>query len=348
MTIIVNHMINNRPKISIVVPVYNVRTYLDKCVNSIINQTYDDIEVILVDDGSTDGSSDICDHFSNLPNVQVFHKQNGGLSSARNFGFEKVTGDYVCFIDSDDYLGESYISQYLAGVNENADIIIGDYTITIGNSSKEYEYTSDVVKGLYECEKDNIFLQRLITRGEFMSVWRNMYSIRFLHSINLTFTSEREVFAEDDLYNTIAYYYSKRIFKVDSVDYFHMINKGSLSQSYRPGLFHMDMRRFWMKMDFLKEKSSSYIPALEASLPNIIANALYKESLCPYKQAVKNIREIASSSSETFAKYAKVKNKYCLQYFFARKRLYFLVVLLSKLFAFCEPVYRFITLNLRK
>lgn len=338
-----------QPKISIVVPVYNVRTYLDKCVNSIITQTYENLEIILVDDGSTDGSSDICDHFSIIPNIKVIHKKNGGLSSARNVGLEKATGDYVCFVDSDDYLGDGYIIKYLAGVEEGADIIVGDYTITIGNSNKRYEYASDVAKGLYECEHDNIFLQRLIARGDFMSVWRNMYSVSFLHSINLTFTSEREIFAEDDLFNTIAYYFSKCIFKVDSVDYYHMINKGSLSQSYRPGLFRMEMKRYSLKMDFLKEKApSSYLSSLEATLPSILSNVLYKESLCSYKQAIINIQEIVNSKSEVFSKYNKVRSKYCLQYYFAGKHLFILVVIISKLFAFCEPIYRFVTLNLRK
>lgn len=92
-------------KFSIVVPVYNVKQYLEKCLNSILNQTYKNFELIIVDDGSNDGSKDICDEYlKKNKKIKVIHKQNGGLSDARNFGVEKACGDYLLFIDSDDYI----------------------------------------------------------------------------------------------------------------------------------------------------------------------------------------------------------------------------------------------------
>lgn len=95
--------------ISVVVPVYNVENYLAKCINSILNQTYSNIEVILVDDGSTDSSSQICNNFAeNDSRINVIHKPNGGVSSARNIGIEVATGDYICFVDSDDWLELDY------------------------------------------------------------------------------------------------------------------------------------------------------------------------------------------------------------------------------------------------
>lgn len=98
-------------KISVVVPVYNVRTYLEKAVYSIINQKYENLEIILVDDGSTDGSGELCDQLKEIDNrVVVYHKENGGLSSARNCGARKATGNYVIFIDSDDYIHSEMIS----------------------------------------------------------------------------------------------------------------------------------------------------------------------------------------------------------------------------------------------
>ena len=95
----------NNNRISVIVPVYNVKDYLERCFNSIIHQTYQNLEIILIDDGSTDGSGELCDELSKRDGrVRVVHKQNGGLGSARNAGMEKATGDVFSFIDSDDWI----------------------------------------------------------------------------------------------------------------------------------------------------------------------------------------------------------------------------------------------------
>ncbi len=119
----------NMKKISIVVPVYNVQKYLSKCIDSLINQTYKDIEIILVDDGSLDGSGNICDAYAKKDKrIKVIHKKNGGLSDARNKGIEIATGEYITFIDSDDYVSLKYCETlYKLIKKHNADISIGNY-----------------------------------------------------------------------------------------------------------------------------------------------------------------------------------------------------------------------------
>ena len=93
-----------KPLISIIIPVYNVEKYINCCIDSIVNQTYRNIEVIIVDDGSTDDSLKICNLYSQQDKrVKTFHKENSGLSDARNFGFKQSTGEYILFIDSDDF-----------------------------------------------------------------------------------------------------------------------------------------------------------------------------------------------------------------------------------------------------
>ncbi len=104
------------PELSIVVPVYNVHTYLRKCVGSILSQDYTDFEVLLVDDGSTDGSAGICDEFAaNDARVRVFHKPNGGVSSARNYGIDRIKGRYLIFADADDWFSEHSFSILMEG-----------------------------------------------------------------------------------------------------------------------------------------------------------------------------------------------------------------------------------------
>ena len=105
-------------KVSVIVPVYNVEKYLDECVNSIINQSYSNLEIILVDDGSSDTSGQKCDTYKAVDNrIKVIHKKNGGLSDARNVGIEIATGEYISFIDSDDYVSEIFIESLVNKVN---------------------------------------------------------------------------------------------------------------------------------------------------------------------------------------------------------------------------------------
>ena len=113
-----------RELISVIVPVYNVEQYLKKCVDSIVNQTYKNLEIILVDDGATDSSGEICDELEKLDNrIKVYHKENGGLSDARNYGVARATGSYIGFVDSDDFIdAEMYEKLYEAIIKEDADV----------------------------------------------------------------------------------------------------------------------------------------------------------------------------------------------------------------------------------
>ncbi len=144
--------------VSVVVPVYNVKAYLEKCINSILNQTYKNLEIIIVDDGSTDGSSDVCDQFLEKDNrVFVIHKENGGVVSARQAGIDKAKGEYVIAIDSDDWIEPIMISElYTLAVENNADIVSSGYYRESGDTHgividgvKEGVYSDDNKEFLY-------------------------------------------------------------------------------------------------------------------------------------------------------------------------------------------------------
>ena len=100
-------------RVSVIVPVYNAKDYIIRCIDSILEQTFKDIELILIDDGSTDGSELICDRYKSNNTVKVIHQENRGVSSARNRGLEVATGTYVAFVDSDDYLEKNMLQQML-------------------------------------------------------------------------------------------------------------------------------------------------------------------------------------------------------------------------------------------
>lgn len=133
----------NSELISVIVPVYNVEQWVQECINSIILQTYKNIEIIIVDDGSTDNSGTICDQIaSNDTRIKVFHKENGGLSDARNFGIDKACGKWITFIDSDDsIMNDTIETLYQLAVNTSADIAVCQYLLIDENGN---EITRDV------------------------------------------------------------------------------------------------------------------------------------------------------------------------------------------------------------
>ena len=129
-------------KVSVIVPIYNVEEYINKCVDSILNQTFKEFELILVDDGSTDNSGNICDTYKSIDDrVHVIHKNNGGLSDARNFGIEAATGEFLYFIDGDDFIHEDTLeSMYNSIMKTNSDIAICNMVRYYGETDTEKFY----------------------------------------------------------------------------------------------------------------------------------------------------------------------------------------------------------------
>ena len=132
-----------RTKLSVVVPVYNVENYLKKCIDSILSQTFKDFELILVDDGSTDNSGHICDEYDyQYEKVKVIHKENGGLSSARNAGIEIASGEYISFIDSDDYIDSNmFLNMIEALQNTNKDIAACGRVVDLWGEKEKIEFS---------------------------------------------------------------------------------------------------------------------------------------------------------------------------------------------------------------
>ncbi|CAG0901996.1 unnamed protein product, partial [Cyprideis torosa] len=120
--------VNQMAKVSVIVPVYNTALYLDKCLSSLLNQSFTDIEVIVVNDGSTDNSQEIIDHYGNLDGrIRVYKKENGGLSDSRNYGLGQIQGDYIAFVDSDDWIDVDMIEKmHNLATHSLADIVICD------------------------------------------------------------------------------------------------------------------------------------------------------------------------------------------------------------------------------
>ena len=133
--------------LSIIVPVFNTEQYIPRCIGSILSQSFTDFELLLIDDGSTDGSGDICDEYAEKDNrVHVFHKENGGVSSVRNLGLDEAKGEWACFVDSDDELLPNGLQIMVDGISEEVDLVMAGYETFDDNGALIYSVDTKVSK----------------------------------------------------------------------------------------------------------------------------------------------------------------------------------------------------------
>ena len=222
--------------VSIIVPVYNVENYIDDCIKSLVKQSYKNIEVLLIDDGSTDQSSNKCDSWGKEDSrIRVFHQNNAGLSAARNLGLKNMKGKYVTFVDSDDLVEPNMIKHLLEGIERyNADTCIGGYKrIT---DTKRILYVNAYEKKEYvDKEVTNELLPRLIGGlpdkhdSIKMAVWNVLFSRNLIVNNELKFVSEREIMSEDIIWDINYFVNSKKVCVVDTTEYLYRVRQGSLS-----------------------------------------------------------------------------------------------------------------------
>lgn len=188
---------DKKPLISIIIPVYKVEEYLNDCVQSVIHQTYKNLEIILVDDGSPDKCPDMCDDYSKIDSrILALHKKNGGLSSARNYGLDHCKGDYIAFVDSDDYLQSNAIANLVNGFKLNKKI-----AIVSGNVLKvQNDIISPYIKK-WQSKKNRIivaqdFAKQLLSTNRNFTVWSKLYRADIMKNIRF----REGVLNEDSLF----------------------------------------------------------------------------------------------------------------------------------------------------
>ena len=230
--------------VSVVLPIYNVEKYLNRCIESVVRQTYKKIEIILVDDGSPDGCPKKCDDWAKRDGrIKVVHKKNAGLGYARNTGIENASGEYICFFDSDDYIADDTIEKvYEAVKKENADVGIFGFSTVDKNGN-----VTNVIVPKTKCQKyvgENIltaFLPDLISWDPDngvatdlrMSAWNAIYSMELIKRSSWRFVSEREIISED-VYSLLDLYHDvKTVMVVPEAFYFYCENETSLTHSYK-------------------------------------------------------------------------------------------------------------------
>lgn len=273
--------------ISIIVPIYKVERFIRQCVESIINQTYRNLEIILVDDGSPDNCPSICDEYAGLDSrIKVVHKENDGLISARKAGLEASQGEYVCFVDGDDYI-EPDMYEHIADAieNTNADCVITQFYYEYPDNPEKSDYklskpfyTRDEIEN--EIFPTMLFDNRYYHFGIFPNCWTKVFKRELLEK-HLPGVDNRIRMGEDIAFTYPCIMECKSIAFVDKALYHYRINPESMTKAYDPDLQNI----IYLPYDALVKKSKELDVDLSGQLPYYL---LYLTNFLIRNEAYKN------------------------------------------------------------
>lgn len=263
-------------KISIIIPVYNVEKYLDQCIQSIVNQTYKNIEIILIDDGSTDNSAQICDDYARKDDrIKVVHKTNSGLSGSRNLGLTLAQGEYIMFLDSDDWIDTNTCQLAIDKIRlHDADIVLWSYTREYDDRSiNNYLFGTNEI--IWDLKTIDLLYKRLIGPTDqelknpqnvdsLVTAWGKLYKKDILKDIYFVDTSI--IGTEDALFNIYVFNRIKKACYIpDCLSHYRKTSSSSLTHNYKGNLVYQWKKMYEMIFDFLQEnkKTPVYFEALQ-------------------------------------------------------------------------------------
>lgn len=315
-------------KVSVIVPVYNVENYLKQCLESIVQQTLKDIEIIVVNDGSTDNSLDIINEFAGIhSNIKVLNKENGGLSSARNYGMGRANGEFISFIDSDDFIDNNMLEDLYLLVKENS----ADMAITKIKLYENSTVTKVIPKGIY---KDNYKLTGEEALGEFLRnnitghAWNKIYKRELFTENNISYP---EGLLYEDIPTTVQLLAkSNKVVFTNNAYYYYRQREGAITKkiSYKAVKDHFSVIQFIDEYMMIFKSNSE----LQYYLQDFIINELsynYK-LLIKYYVFTLNKSHI-SDEHETIIK-NKLKRISFLKYLFSfkfNKKMLFKLILMN-------------------
>lgn len=206
--------------ISVIVPVYKAEKYLHRCVDSILAQSYTDIELLLIDDGSPDNSGAICEEYASKDSrVRVFHKENGGVSSARNLGLDEAKGDWVTFCDADDYVTSDWLSAYDDAIVKDVDLAIQGYYIIDGDITKKKELS--LCQGCTNDDKRGMIVS-LMCQGVYGYLWVKLFRRQIIEDNHIRFDTN-STFREDEQFFSKYLEYVTTFRCIDKENYYYIL-----------------------------------------------------------------------------------------------------------------------------
>ena len=260
-------MNSNIPKISIIVPAYNVQAYLKQCIESLINQTFNCIEIILLNDGSTDNTGTVCDEYAIIDSrITVIHKSNSGLSDTRNVGITHSNGEYIMFIDADDWIDlDTCEVAYNAAKENDADLVFWSYVREYQDKSQPKNF--HLKEGIYNKEQLSESLHRMIAgltgkelkfpenANAIVTAWGKLYRTSIIKAGNIEFFNRKLIGGEDTLFNFYVFNdLSRAVFINQCLYHYRKDNTDSLTSTYKNNVFEMWDRMHQMMSDFITKK----------------------------------------------------------------------------------------------
>lgn len=322
--------------VSIIIPIFNVEKYLDRCIESVVNQTYKNLEIILVDDGSTDSCPQMCDEWGLKDSrIKVVHKENAGLGMARNTGIDNASGEYIFFFDSDDYVDVTTVERCVKSAVENDSEVVAYGRNDVYDDGRIVPRGIKTEKTLFsDSEICNIVLPAMFTYefGFGISSCGKMYKTELFNRLNKRFVSEKQIISEDAYFAIDLYTDVKKVSVVCENLYFYYKRGNSLTQSYDPGRQTKNDKFYIKSVELAKSRGLSekvinciavrYQIYTFSAIKQVVATGLSKS------EKKKEIRKIFKSkvlrSTLTKDIIAKHNKKLRLFYFLLKSRLYWL------------------------
>ena len=286
-------------KYSVIIPVYNVEKYIDRCLKSIISQNYDDLEIIVVDNGSTDSSGSICDTYANEhSNISVYHIENQGVGSARNFGLSKARGEFIYFVDSDDYLVGNLFADFDDKLVSDLDLAVFSYYNSFEEDLTEKQRTEKSLpfKGNYDKDGFIKIFKELFLSDMLYTVWNKIYRREFLLENNFSF--EQYELGEDVRFNLDVYREVNKIYLSQDSYYVYVTGrKGSAMSGYNPKRLQYQLQELKLVDSLLKDwhiDSSNLDNTVKARILMSNIYNISKQKL-PVTNKVKLVKEICKN-----------------------------------------------------
>lgn len=276
--------------VTIIVPVYNVRKYIVHCIMSIIKQDYKNIEIILVDDGSTDGSSEVVDEYTNDDRIVVIHQKNGGVSSARNTGIARSHGSYIMFVDGDDWVETNYVS-YFVDLVRNGNMDVGM------NESYYTDYSTPIAGDNRIISADNA-LEKIYNGDIFVAVWNKIYKREFIVDKGIKF-HEDIWFGEGMLFNVECLQYLSNVAVGERAVYHQISNPDSAMRSFKIENFLCGLKSMEIQRNICNNFSEKVKNAWElhdycynkSIIDGLVNTGTISNNLSIYKKCRGNLRE---------------------------------------------------------
>lgn len=284
-------------KVSVIVPIYNAEEYLSECIDSIIYQTYKNLEIILVNDGSLDNSVNICKQYvDNDSRIKLIDGENHGVSYARNKGIQEATGKYIIFIDSDDIVEKNYVDILTKGMNWNINLVVCAYEEVQLNKRKIFNISSYDYDLLTGTLKEDFYIIK-----DFLNTpWGKLYKLDIIKKYNIMFPCEHNI-AEDQIFNYKYFLHVKKYKFINEALYLYVQRDNiSLTKVRNLESFISDLLNFKLKKSFLRKMDIKEYDKILSEWAILLVNKYVfingeKNNYKNFKNRVKKIKEIFSS-----------------------------------------------------